>query len=136
MEKSLGQIVTEMKEDLSSFVELKMELLRLTAYERAGKLTSSLSYVLAITVLAFFATFFLFLALGFLLGEFLGSTGAGMAIIGGIYLLAIGILIMNKNRFSEKIMNNVIEALSEGDEEKKNESSYEDSSNPSGTTQS
>lgn len=117
MEKDLGQIFTELKEDVSSFVEIKMEFFKLTLYEKAGKLVSSLSYVLALVVLAFMATFFLFLALGFLLGEWLNSTSAGLAIVGGIYLILIGILIMNKQWFSSKIMNNVIDALDNDDEE-------------------
>lgn len=117
MEKDLGQIFTELKGDVSAFVELKFEFFKLTLYEKAGKLVSSLSYVLALVVLAFLATFFLFLALGFLLGEWLNSTSAGLAIVGGIYLILIGILIMNKKWFSGKIMNNVIDALDNDDDE-------------------
>ncbi len=137
MEKDLGQIFNELKDDVSVFVEAKIEFLKLTAYERAGKLVSSLSYILLLVVLAFFATFFLFLALGFLLGEWLNSTSAGIAIVGGIYLIIIGILIMSKKWFSVKIMNNVIDALDgdDEDEDKKNDTIYGNSSiNPTGTT--
>lgn len=133
MEKNLGQTFTEMKEDLYRFVELRFELLKLSTYERAGKLTSSLSYVLAIVVLAFFATFFLFLALGFFLGELLNSVSAGLAIIGSIYLLIIGVLVMNRNWFSTKIMNNVIKALNEEDE-KKHKTEHENESDTPGAT--
>jgi len=117
MEKDLGQIFTELKDDVSSFVEIKLEFFKLTLYEKAGKLVSSLSYVLALVVLAFMATFFLFLSLGFLLGEWLKSTSAGIAIVGGIYLILIGILIMNKKWFSVKIANSVIDALDNDDDE-------------------
>lgn len=117
MEKDLGQVFTELKEDISSYVETKFEFFKLTLYEKAGKLVSSLSYVLALVVLAFMATFFLFLALGFLMGEWLDSTSAGIAIVGGIYLILIGILIMNKRKFSDKIMNSVIAALDNDEEE-------------------
>lgn len=138
MEKDLGQIFNELKDDVSAFVEAKIEFLKLTAYERAGKLVSSLSYILLLVVLALFATFFLFLALGFLLGEWLGSVSGGIAIVGGIYLIIIGILIMSKKTFCEKIMNNVIKALDnddDEDEDKKYDTSYGNSSiNPTGTT--
>jgi cytochrome c biogenesis protein CcdA len=120
MEKDLGQAFNELKDDVSTYVEIKFNLYKLSLYEKAGKLVSSLSYILALAVLAFMAIFFFFLALGFLLGEWLKSTGAGMAIAGGIYLILIGILIMNKNRFSGKIMNSVISALDDNDDYKDN----------------
>lgn len=137
MEKDLGQIFNELKDDVTAFVELKIEFLKLTAYERAGKIVSSLSYILALIVLAIFATLFLFLALGFLLGEWLGSVAAGIAIVGGIYLIIIGILIMSKKWFSEKIMNSVISALNneDGDEDdvKTYDTSYGNNSNSTNT---
>lgn len=117
MEKDLGQIFNELKEDVSAYVEIKFNFYKLTLYEKAGKLVSSLSYVLALVVLVFMATFFLFLAFGFLLGEWLNSTSAGIAIVGGIYLILIGILIMNKKWFSGKVMDNVISLLDEDDDD-------------------
>ncbi|MDR2968445.1 MAG: phage holin family protein [Tannerellaceae bacterium] len=124
MEKDLGQIFNELKNDVSTYAEIKFNLYKLSLYEKAGKLVSSLSYVLALAVLAFMSIFFLFLALGFLLGEWLESTGAGIAIVGGVYLILTAILIMNRKRFSAKIMNNVISALD--DEHGKNPANEED----------
>ncbi|MDF9828858.1 phage holin family protein [Parabacteroides sp. PF5-6] len=117
MEKDLGQVFNALKEDISTYVEIRFKFYKLSFYEKAGKLVSSLSYILALVVLIFMATFFLFLALGFLLGEWLDSTGAGIAIVAGIYLILIGILIMNKKGFSDKIMNNVIAALDDDDDD-------------------
>ncbi|MDH6342743.1 cytochrome c biogenesis protein CcdA [Parabacteroides sp. PFB2-12] len=117
MDKDLGQVFTELKDDLTAFVELKVEFLKLTAYERAGKWISSLSYVLALVVLGIFAAFFIFLALGFQIGEWLNSTSAGIAIVGGIYLLVIGILIMNKKWFTGKLTNSIIAALDDEENE-------------------
>ncbi|MDL2255687.1 phage holin family protein [Parabacteroides sp. OttesenSCG-928-K15] len=135
MEKDFGQIFTELKDDLTAYVELKVEFLKLTAYERAGKWISSLSYVLALVVLAIFATFFLFLALGFLIGDWLGSTSAGIAIVGGIYLIIIGILIMSKKWFTSKITNSVIATLTDDEEElqKTDETANESGADPTGT---
>lgn len=123
MEKDLGQIFNELKDDVSTFVELKFELLKLNTYERIGKLVSILSYGLVLAALGFFALLFLFLGLGFLLGEWLNSVSAGMAIVGGVYILFIGILIMSKSWFSTRIMNLIIDAL-DGDDNN-NETDYE-----------
>ena len=68
MEKDSGTVFRELKEDVSAYVELKLELLKLSTYERTGKVIAVLSYGLILLFLAFFAILFIFLALGFFLG--------------------------------------------------------------------
>ena len=68
MEKDPDKIIQELREDVSAFVELKLELLKLNTYERTGKVIAVLSYGLVLLFLAFFAILFIFLALGFFLG--------------------------------------------------------------------
>ena len=41
MEKDSGTVFRELKEDVSAYVELKLELLKLSTYERTGKVTVS-----------------------------------------------------------------------------------------------
>ena len=65
MEKDSGTVFRELKEDVSAYVELKLELLKLSTYERTGKVIAVLSYGLILLFLAFFAILFIFLALGF-----------------------------------------------------------------------
>ena len=69
MEKDAGEIFRELKKDLSAYVELKLELLKLNTYERTGKVITVLSYGVILLFLAFFAILFIFLALGFLGGS-------------------------------------------------------------------
>ena len=73
MEKDAGEIFRELKKDLSAYVELKLELLKLNTYERTGKFIAVLSYGVILLFLAFFAILFIFLALGFFLGDLFGS---------------------------------------------------------------
>ena len=77
MEKDSGTVFRELKEDVSAYVELKLELLKLSTYERTGKVIAVLSYGLILLFLAFFAILFIFLALGFFLGDWLGSAPPG-----------------------------------------------------------
>lgn len=133
MEKDLGQILNELKTDISTYAELKFELLKLNTYERSGKLVALLSYGLVALILTFFATLFLFLALGILLGQALNSYTTGFAIVGGIYLLSIGILMMFKKRFILKVTNIVIDAL-DGPDDNYNETSYEKRADTAGET--
>lgn len=133
MEKDSGKVFHELKDDVSAYVELKLELLKLNTYERTGKVIAVLSYGLILLFLAFFAILFIFLALGFFLGDVFGSVGAGFAIVAILYILLIGIIIMNKNRISTKVLNEVIGALTTNDD-KTNELDNEQPTNPTGET--
>ncbi|WMI43013.1 hypothetical protein Q8809_01420 [Parabacteroides distasonis] len=113
-------------------MESKLELLKLSAYERTGKVISVLSYGLILLFLGFFAILFIFMAVGFFLGEWLGSSGAGLGIVALLYLLLIGIILLTKDRIRTKIINEVIAALSANDD--KNETNYEQAANPTGET--
>ena len=117
MEKDSGKIFRELKDDVSTYVELKLELLKLSTYERSGQLIATLSYGLILLFLAFLAILFIFLALGLFLGDAFNSMGAGFAVVAGLYfLLLIGIIVMNKDRISNKVLNVVISALTTNDD--------------------
>ena len=116
MEKDSGKIFRELKDDVSTYVELKLELLKLSTYERSGQLIAILSYGLILLFLAFFAILFIFLALGFFMGDIFGSMGTGFAFVAVLYLLLIGLIIMNKGRISNTVLNVVIAALNGNDE--------------------
>ena len=116
MEKDSGKIFRELKDDVSTYVELKLELLKLSTYERSGQLIAILSYGLILLFLAFFAILFIFLALGFFMGDIFGSMGTGFAIVAVLYLLLIGLIIMNKGRICNTVLNVVIAALNGNDE--------------------
>ena len=127
MEKDSGTVFRELKEDVSAYVELKLELLKLSTYERTGKVIAVLSYGLILLFLAFFAILFIFLALGFFLGDWLGSS------VAVLYLLLIGIIIMNRDRISTKVLNEVIAAMTANDD-KNNATNDEQPANPTGET--
>ena len=127
MEKDSGTVFRELKEDVSAYVELKLELLKLSTYERTGKVIAVLSYGLILLFLAFFAILFIFL------GDWLGSSGFGFGIVAVLYLLLIGIIIMNRDRISTKVLNEVIAAMTANDD-KNNATNDEQPANPTGET--
>ena len=116
MEKDSGKIFRELKDDVSTYVELKLELLKLSTYERSGQLIATLSYGLILLFLAFFAILFIFLALGFFMWDIFVSMGTGFAFVEVLYLLLIGLIIMNKGRICNTVLNVVIAALNGNDE--------------------
>ena len=133
MGKDAEQIFRKLKEDLSAYVELKVELLKLTAYERTGKLVSVLSYGLILLFLAFFAILFIFLTLGFFLGDILDNVAGGSAIVALLYMILFAIIIFNKNKISEVIVNEIISVLT-AIEDKKKESDNEQTTDTAGET--
>ena len=120
MEKDPDKIIQELREDVSAFVELKLELLKLNTYERTGKVIAVLSYGLVLLFLAFFAILFIFLALGFFLGEWIGVTGAGFGLVAVLYLLLMWLIVRNREIITTKVLIEVIATLLSNDE-KRNE---------------
>ena len=116
--KDSEKIFQELKKDLKTYAELKFELLKLNTYERTGKVLSVLSYGIIVLFLAFFTILFIFLALGFWLGEYFDSIAAGFIGVVALYLILIGIVFMNREKIRTAILNEIIAALATYDEKK------------------
>ena len=110
------KVFQNLKQDVSAYMELKLELLKLNTYERTGKVIGLLSYGLILLFLAFFAVLFIFLALGFFLGEILDVPGSGFAIVALLYVAIIWIITKNEAKIRTKILNLVIVALAANDD--------------------
>lgn len=121
------KIFSELREDISVYVRLKIRLLKLTAIERTARVFSVLSHGIILLLLVFFTVLFLFAALGFYLGELLGSTALGFLIIGGLYLLLTLLLVGCRNGIRIRLMNILINAITD-DEDEDNEDQSTDSS--------
>lgn len=133
--KDSDKIFHELKNDLTHYAELKLELFKLTTYERTGKVISVLSYGLVLVFLAFFAILFIFLALGFYLSELFDSFGTGFGIVAVLYLTLIGIILGMKNKLQDKVLNEVIAALTANDDKKNETENEQPTANPTGETE-
>lgn len=116
MEKDAGQLFRELKKDITTYAELKFEILKLSSYEQVGKVTGLLSYGLILMFLAFFALLFIFFSVGFFLGDLFNSMGLGFASVAGLYVILLLVIILNKTKIKMKVINEVIEALTANDE--------------------
>ncbi len=110
------KVFQKLKQDVSAYMELKMELLKLNTYERIGKVIGLLSYGLILLFLAFFAVLFIFLALGFFLGEILDVPGSGFAMVALLYGVIFWLIIKNEAKIRTRILNLVIAALVANDD--------------------
>ena len=111
MEKESGEIFRKLKKDLTTYVELKLGLLKLDTYERIGKVVAVLSYGIILLFLAFFAILFIFLTLGFWLGYLFQSTACGFGIVALLYLLIFFLIVKNKKGIWDKVQDLVLAAL-------------------------
>ena len=122
MKKDLEFVFRELKDDVSSFAELKFELFKLNTYERISKLIAILSYGLLLSSLAFITLLFVMITLGFLFSKWLGSTAAGFGIVVALYLILVVIVVILKDPIRMKVINSIISALVLMDKKKKESS--------------
>ena len=116
MNKETDQFFTDLKETLSAYVDIKLQLVRLSAYEKSARAValSALGLMLFFTLL--FALLFVFLTLGFFLGEIIGSDALGFSIVALAYLILLGIQVIMRNRIRRWIENLVINELTKDDD--------------------
>ncbi|MDR2918740.1 MAG: phage holin family protein [Tannerella sp.] len=121
MRKEPEQFFQEFKQDVTTYVELKAELLKLEIYERAGKGISALSYALIVILLVFFLILFISVAIGFFLGDRFGSVGIGFLFVAAFYLLLTGIAYLLRNKIRTRVLNDVIAAFMTNKKQENNE---------------
>lgn len=128
MEQDAEKIFTDLKDDISTYAGLKLRLLKLMAIERAAGIMAALSHGLILMLFGFFTILFLFIALGFYLGELLNSVALGFLIIGGIYFLLSLCFIWAKGNIRVKLTNVIIDAFQTNDDDddynNENQSAY------------
>ena len=88
----LGTFVSDMKSDITELIRLRIEILKLETFEKASVIGSFVIYGLVVVNLIFFILLFAFVALGFLIGEWIKSMAGGFGIVAAFYL--IGLIVM------------------------------------------
>jgi hypothetical protein len=118
MGKNVENVFCELKDDITAFAELKLELIKLNTYERISKLIAILSYGLLLFALIFITMQFALLTLGFALSKWFDSTTGGFCVVSAIYLILIFVIILNGARIRRKVINIVISTLNSNEQNK------------------
>lgn len=121
MEKDFPYLFQEIKKELIGYLTVKLKLFRLDLYEKTSVTASALFFGLGILLIVFFSLFFIFLALGFWLGELLHSIAAGMGIVALIYLIVLFILLLNRQKIRDKLTDLFLGELIKNEEENEEE---------------
>ena len=118
IEKNFSTLFTDIKKDLTNYITVKLEILKLDVYEKSSVYSSLLLYGLILVFVVFFAFLFLFLALGLYIGQLLDSFGAGMASIAVLYLTVLGILLRKRKKIQNRLVNLFVEQITQNDDNK------------------
>ncbi|MDR0799746.1 MAG: phage holin family protein [Dysgonamonadaceae bacterium] len=110
-EYNLGTLLSVLKEDVTELINTKLAILKLDTFEKTSKVGSFLTYGLIVVNLVFFAFLFLFLALGFLIGQSLHNYAAGFAIVALIYLVLLLIILLARKSIITSLQNTFLKEL-------------------------
>ena len=120
MENDAEQILKKVRDDITVFIDLKIRILRLTVVEKIARVLAFLSYGLVILLFAFFTVLFLFVGLGFFLGNLLNNVALGFLVVGGLYLLLTMCSILARYKIRLVFINLIIRSFQMHDDEKEN----------------
>lgn len=120
MENDAEQILKKVRDDITVFIDLKIRILRLTVVEKIARVLAFLSYGLVILLFAFFTVLFLFVALGFFLGNLLNNVALGFLVVGGLYLFLTMCSILARYKIRLVFINLIIRSFQMHDDEKEN----------------
>lgn len=98
---SLSGSFTKAKE----YVDTQLELIKLQAMARTSRLLAALIVDISKSILVLIIIFFLAMALGFYLGELMGSNALGFLTTGGIFLLILVLLRLFEPKVETQFMN-------------------------------
>jgi hypothetical protein len=116
--KSFFENISEIKDNVKLYLDAKVSLLILTAFEKAVKALTSFISSTAILLLIVISFFFFSLAGALYIGKLLGSAELGLLIVGGIYLfLGFVFFLFRRQIFSRIIISYLTEVFFKDDDD-------------------
>lgn len=110
--------LTDLKEDLTKYLDLRLQYIKLSAFEKISKLASALVSVIIILFFSLFGTLFLFLTLAIYMGDLTGNRTMGFAIVSGFFIVMLLLYFaFGKKSLEQKITNKIVDILANDDDE-------------------
>lgn len=113
-------IFGELKQLIAEYLDARIDLFKLDAYERIAKITAALFSSVVVALLAFFLLFFLSMSGAFYLGRIFHSTALGFLVVTAFYVILFALLFLWKRPLLERrITDRIIGELTreEGDDD-------------------
>lgn len=118
-DKDLNTSLSEIKQELLSYINSRLQLLKLSSYEKVSKSASFMGYGLIVLVILSVFLFFIFIGTAFFVGELLDSTAKGFGIMALFSLLILVVVFLLRKAIMRAILYKTINFLRkvESDEE-------------------
>ncbi len=116
-EQTAEAFAERLKEQLTEYVELRVDLFKATSVDKLSKAAGQMITALVIMVLVFFTILFSSLVAGFYFSEWLGSLLKGFGLVAlGYVLLLIVVVLFRKRIIQIPVVNAIITLMYEDDE--------------------
>jgi hypothetical protein len=117
LESSGKTFFADLKNDIAEYVELRLEAIKFSAYEKTAKMSAGAASVLVGVYLFLFFQFFLFVSLSFYLASVTGSNALGFGLVSLFYfVLLLFFLVFRKKIFGKFITNKIVRELTDDEE--------------------
>lgn len=103
--QNFSELIDESKADLSSYIEKRLTLAKLKAYEKIASASSYIIYGLIMSVFALILFILVLVGLGFIIGDLLNNYAAGFGVLIIITLIALFALILNAKKVRRTFIN-------------------------------
>ncbi|EGK01393.1 MULTISPECIES: phage holin family protein [Dysgonomonas] len=107
-DKSLNTLVEEIKLELLSYINKRIRLFKLDAFEKLSISASAVGYGLIVLSIIAVLMFFLLIGLAFFIGELLSSLAAGFGIMALFSLFVLFVVFLFRRKIKESILNATI----------------------------
>ncbi|MES2780960.1 MAG: phage holin family protein [Bacteroidota bacterium] len=116
-EKQAEVFADNMKQQLTDYLQLRLDLLKADFTEKTALIFSKLITGVIVLVMLFMVLIFGSLVMGFYFGNMLGSLMLGFAVVTGFYVLLIVLVLLVKDKLIQApVANQIIDIMYESDE--------------------
>jgi hypothetical protein len=117
-QKKVSESIAEMTEQVKTYVQLRIDLFKLSLTEKLATLTTTLLISIIFFIVFLFFTLFLSLAFIFWFREYAGAAWVGSLIVAGFYILiGIVVFLLRDKLFLNRIVTQISKILLEEEEE-------------------
>jgi hypothetical protein len=117
-QKKVSESIAEMTEQVKTYVQLRIDLFKLSLTEKLATLTTTLLISIIFFIVFLFFTLFLSLAFIFWYKEYAGDAWVGSLIVAGFYILiGIVVFLLRDKLFLNRVVTQISKILLEEEEE-------------------
>ena len=120
-EQTLGGFIKEFRKEASAYIEARLELTRLSTYEKTAILASATLFFVIVSGLASITILLFSIALAMYLGKLMGAAYLGFATVAFFYLFLAFLMFLFRKTINEKIHSSTLDILMKSDQKKQEE---------------